>query len=399
MRLLFQEIDTQFVPQKIHVPMKIKFNIRKDMKRKDNLSPVYLHITANGKRERLNMQLHVDSKLWDTKTENVKPVDKSYDQINLLIQHTKNKIADIQVNFRINNRYLSPELLIKELTEESSRTNFVAYFKSKLKEDKSLKKGTKRRYESVVAKLEKFSDFIPFSEITEQYMEKFRNHLYSIGNKSTTVNSNMMALKKYLKRAKKEGVKFPLLLEDVKIGSTTGNRTALTPIEVKAMADYYFDESNDGGARLIAGYFLFACMTGLRISDVQNLRRVDFKSDDFSFSQVKTGKDQIIVLNKAAVKIVMANPLLFEKFLVPEHINRMLKVIALKTDIRKKLTFHVARHTFATNFLRAGGNPVHLQQLMAHAKIATTMIYVHILADEANKEIYKLDDLFKDFGL
>jgi site-specific recombinase XerD len=62
--------------------------------------------------------------------------------------------------------------------------------------------------------------------------------------------------------------------------------------------------------------------------------------------------------------------------------------------IKKKVTFHVSRHTFATSFLRAGGQIEKLQILLGHSSLQQVMVYVHIVASEANKEIFLLDDLF-----
>jgi site-specific recombinase XerD len=61
--------------------------------------------------------------------------------------------------------------------------------------------------------------------------------------------------------------------------------------------------------------------------------------------------------------------------------------------IQKKVTFHVARHTFATSFLRAGGQVEKLKDYW-HSDIKQTMIYVHIVQADANAEIFLLDNLF-----
>ncbi|MFK8288445.1 tyrosine-type recombinase/integrase [Capnocytophaga canimorsus] len=59
--------------------------------------------------------------------------------------------------------------------------------------------------------------------------------------------------------------------------------------------------------------------------------------------------------------------------------------------IRKRVSFHTARHTFATNFLRKGGKVEDLQKLLDHSDISTTMIYVHIIETE-QINTYILDD-------
>jgi site-specific recombinase XerD len=67
---------------------------------------------------------------------------------------------------------------------------------------------------------------------------------------------------------------------------------------------------------------------------------------------LKSKKDQSIAMNMKA-QIVNHEPLLFEKF-ADQHINDELKKIMAILKFQKKVTFHVARHTFATSFLRAG---------------------------------------------
>jgi len=174
-------------------------------------------------------------------------------------------------------------------------------------------------------------------------------------------------------------------LEDVQGGITTGNRVSLNPAELRTLTKYYFDRKIDPKKQLTLGYFLFSCMTGLRISDVMQLNRNQLIYKDIAFKNIKTTKDQTVALNKMAKKIVDFNPNLFLVKHTDQDMNRDLKRI-------------IKNNRFATNFLRMGGQLQHLQKLLNHSKIETTMIYVHILADEANAEIHKLDDMFKDYG-
>ncbi|MES2485474.1 MAG: site-specific integrase [Bacteroidota bacterium] len=372
-----------------------KFKIREDLKRKDKLCPVYLFITGDSKRERINLKILISAKNWDNRNQAIKPVDKVHQQANAVIDHLKGQIGFFKSQYMIDGKQITPALLAKEIFGMAERSNFIAFFKIELKEDRSLKKGTRRRYETIINKLEAFSDFIAFSEINERYLERFRNHLYKMGNNTNTVNSNMMAIKKYLRRAKKDGIKIPLDLDDVKVGAIVGNREALIPAEVKSIMNFYYDSPIDSTMNIVAGYFLFSCFAGLRISDVLKLRRCDIRSGQFSMVQTKTGKSQTLTLNKLASRVFEHNPHLFEKTFADSNINITLKELAKVCKIEKHLTFHVARHTFATNFLRSGGKVEHLQQLLGHSKIATTMLYVHLLSEESNAEMFKLDRLFE----
>ena len=113
-----------------------------------------------------------------------------------------------------------------------------------------------------------------------------------------------------------------------------------------------------------------------------------------SFVAKKTKLDQSIAMNKKAREIINHEPLLFEKKFADQHINDELKKIMTLLKIHKNVTFHVARHTFATSFLRAGGKVEKLQRLLGHTDIKQTMIYAHIVQSDANSEIFLLDNLF-----
>lgn len=160
------------------------------------------------------------------------------------------------------------------------------------------------------------------------------------------------------------------------------------------MHAFFKSEFINPSHKLIVGYFLFSCMTGLRFSDVMRLKRSELMDEHIHFIAQKTNKDQMITLNKKAKEIIKSCKDLFLTKFTNEHVNRELKEIMRILGVRKKVSFHVARHTFATSFLRMGGSVEKLQILLGHSSIMQTMIYSHIVAAEANKSIYLLDDLF-----
>ena len=63
-----------------------------------------------------------------------------------------------------------------------------------------------------------------------------------------------------------------------------------------------------------------------------------------------------------------------------------MKVCAQQIGLKKRLTFHTARHTYATGFLNAGGKVEVLQRIMGHTDIKTTMVYVHISRERLKEE-------------
>lgn len=388
-----QIFDTLMDTKKFFVPMKNYFELRNYIN-KEGYSLVYLRIVSGKEKERINFDIQVNPKNWDSNKKRLKPIDDKSKDINLILDNIEAKVTNIKTVYRLSEKFLTPKTLRKELLEGMPRVNFNAFAKACMAEDKGMiKDGTYRRYESVLEKLISYKEEIFFNEIDYEFFNEFRRFFTKKGNQASTLNSNVSVIKKWLRRAQKKGIKLKVDLDDIVSGKTSGNRVALNPDELKKVCGYYFADWINPTHKLTLGYFLFACFTGLRLSDVMNLTRKELH-DEIQFVSVKTSKDQIISLNKKAKEIIESYDPLFVDFIHPNTMNEELKNIMKHLGIKKKISFHCARHSFATNFLRMGGKPEKLQKLLGHSKITTTMIYVHILSAEANEEIFLLDNLF-----
>ncbi len=142
--------------------------------------------------------------------------------------------------------------------------------------------------------------------------------------------------------------------------------------------------------------------TGLRVSELSSLKIEDI---DFyeNFVHVKSGKgdkDRLVAVDKNVV-ISIKDYLSKEKRtdgylfisqkgsrITPTHVERLVKFYARKAGIKKKVTPHTIRHTFATTLLRNGADIRFIQQILGHSSIATTQIYTHV-DEDALKEVYE----------
>lgn len=388
-----QVFDTLLDTKKLFVSMKNYFELRNYVN-KEGQSLVYLRVVSGKEKERINFDILVNPKNWDYKKRRLKPLDNHSKDINLVLDNIEAKVTNIKTVYRLSEKVLTPKILRRELLEGMPRVNFNAFAKRCIEDDRGMiKDGTLRRYESVLEKLVAYQEEIFFNEIDYTFFQEFRKYYAKKGNQATTLNSNISVIKKWLRKAQKAGIRLKIDLDEIISGKTSGNRVALNPEELKKVCGYYFSEWINPTHKLTLGYFLFSCFTGLRLSDVMNLTRKEL-ADEIQFVSVKTSKDQIISLNKKAKEIIESYEPLFVDFIHPNTMNEELKHIMKHLGIKKKISFHCARHSFATNFLRMGGKPEKLQILLGHSKITTTMVYVHILAAEANEEIFLLDNLF-----
>lgn len=386
--------DTRVDTNKIFVSVKTKF-IPRNYQNKEGLSLLYLHITGNQKRNRIPLDIYVSAKDFCKKEQRLKTTDGHSKDINLIIDNLQSKITSIKTTYRLANKKLDVDSLTEEFINGIPRINFFAFADWFLQKQKGqLAKGTYEKQYYMLEKWKRWKKTIYFTELDQKFILNFRQWMNNIGNNKTTVESNIATLKKFLNAAKKHGILLPIEVDDIKVGSTTGNRTDLKPSEVNRLYEYYKSGFINDQNRLVLGYFLFSCFTGLRVSEVLSIHRSQFDEGFFEYFEKKKDRMQRRNINESTRTLLSYCELLFIERKDPIYMNRQIKVIANTCGISKKISFHVGRHTFATNFLRAGGDVVSLQNLLGHSSIKQTMIYVHIVESEVNEKVYIIDKLF-----
>ncbi len=145
---------------------------------------------------------------------------------------------------------------------------------------------------------------------------------------------------------------------------------------------------------------MFLYYAGLRLSEVRNLRwqDIDFDREVVHLKTTKGENERVVFLHKKLKERlnefkVHREGLVFEsnrgKKYSEETIQKIVKKAVKKAGIKKKVTPHTLRHSFATHLLEAGCDIRHIQKLLGHKNLQTTQIYTHI----ANKDIKKLAKL------
>ena len=287
--------------------------------------------------------------------------------------------------------------LLEDLLNPTAKVDYLKFYKFHLEKQKELlKPGTYRQQKATLTKIQKFRTNIFFYEITEDFLTEMVSYMKNtLKNKQTTVSTTLKNFKKYLHLANKNGINTPLHYSSISVKSFKGDRTFLTSDEIKIIYEYKNASYTSEAHRSIINRFLFSCFTGLRISDVFSISQENIIGDHLVFTASKTGKFQRILLNKTAKRLINDTGALFNGNYTPEYINRELKFIAKACCIKKHLTFHVSRHTFATNFLMQGGRVEVLQKLLGHSNIRETMIYVHIAESITDKQINNMDAIMQ----
>ena len=293
---------------------------------------------------------------------------------------------------------LSPQKFREEYYKSDFKSDFIEFFKQGIEELKStFEPGTIRAYRQTWNKLFQFRKSIMFSDLNNDLIEKFDRYLkVKLELGTNTIAGHHKRIKKFIGIAKRKGIKIPNPYETVKSSFISGKLIYLTEDELSRMKQLYESGTLYNGYQNVARYFLFACYTGLRISDVQRITSENIVSESLVFVPYKTRRfnKQLVVplINYPKKLIDESKGDLFET-LCDQQTNRTLKYLADASDIKKNISFHVARHTFATLFLEKGGKVETLQKLLGHAKITDTMKYVHIVDKRKEEQMQLLNSL------
>ena len=140
--------------------------------------------------------------------------------------------------------------------------------------------------------------------------------------------------------------------------------------------------------------------SGLRVSELVNLNKDSIEENMIHVKSGKGKKDRVVFIDDGTVQLINdyvhgrddEDPALFVNQrgtrLTDRYIEILVKRHAKRAGIKKKVTPHTLRHTFATHLLQNKANIMVIKDLLGHASLSTTQIYTHV-TDDYKKEIYE----------
>lgn len=305
-------------------------------------------------------------------------------------------------------RALADKMLTKRLAETNEHKfeifsqkkldgNLVEYF-DKIKETKFLQKVNVGLWINTTNHLRKYCNpaTTKFRHVNEDFAIRFKTYLL----KDAGINHNTAAqyfgiFKVGIRAAVKEGIfRDNPILNVNGLSRKDSIREYLTVEELQNLANAKCDN------QILKNAFLFACYTGLRWIDVFNLRWKEIVKENnqykLIFRQQKTDSVEYFPLSKQAV-IFLGDPGEKEMKVFPglkyttEYLRLMKWCIA--AGIQKKLTFHMARHTFATLMINSGADLYTVSKLLGHKFIKTTEIYAKIMDKTKQEAVNKMPEI------
>ncbi|MBA5793522.1 site-specific integrase [Flavobacterium sp. xlx-214] len=397
---------------------KVLFYLKKNAPKKNGMVPIMCRITINGSQSAFSTKLDISVSNWDLKygrvlgkSREAQNINGKLDKIRLNMEECYSKILKNEGNvnsIKLKNVYLG--LGNGELTFFKFCEKFLLDFEKKV--DNGLRsKGTLGKYNILFTHLKGFAlskygySDVHFNDLTYEFVQEFDYYLrdeqslehntiwlYMIG---FTIICRLAISRKHLAFNP---------FSEYKNTKKDKDRGYLLRNELEQLVTFNCEKKKD---ELVKDLFVFSCFTGLSYSDMKGLKNSNIQ-DFFD------GNKWIIVRRKKTatssnVMLLDIPNMIIEKyagiakqdkvFPVPSNTtcNDSLMRISQQIDClkEKKVTFHLARHTFATLFLSEGVPLESLSKMLGHKNIATTQIYAKILNEKVGKDMQKVSHKFK----
>ena len=202
----------------------------------------------------------------------------------------------------------------------------------------------------------------------------------------------MKFIRTYINKAIRDSIIHEYVFNSYKLKQVSSKPKYLTYDQFQQL-EAYFEKTSIPLHKKHLHYFLFACVTGLRYSDLKELKWSNIKGDWISIEAQKTESTVSIPINSIVKKYLPKKTDSKYLFDVPtnEAANRILKDIQKKSELTQNLSTHVARHTFATICLNFDFPLSVVQKLLGHKSIKTTEGYAKIIDKKLESEMKKWD--------
>lgn len=398
----------------MNTKLSILFYVKRAKANSAGQIPIYLRLTVDGARLEFSVKRYVSPEKWSTAQNRMRGNSEESRTINTFLDIMKSRVYEIQKNLIHEGKEVKAESIKNILLGIDERKRMLMpIFKDHNNRMEALvgkeyAKGTLTRYKTCLSHIEEFLKWkfntsdIEIKEIDHAFISDFEFFLRT--EKSCANNSAVKYIKNFGKiiricLANKWITYDPFLCYDSKFVEV--QRQFLDENELFALANKEFEIERIAQVRDI---FLFSCYTGLAYIDTRNLKRenigVGIEGNKWIFTsrqKTKTASnipllpkaEEIIEKYKEHPQCVIKGNLL--PVLSNQKMNSYLKEIADLCGIKKELTFHIARHTFATTVTLSNGVSIEsVSKMLGHKSIKTTQHYAKILDKKVSEDMLGL---------
>lgn len=357
---------------------------------------VVLQVVIGRKPDRIPLKIRWPLSKFDEKAGLLLPRHRSDQQCsdyNLMIGQAMSKANEICVDFRLSNKVISHKEFRNRFENIESHDLFAEYIIRKAEERYKaglIKAPTKEvaitsanRWKRYAAKKK---EEVSFATLSKALVLRFRNWLRD--DELLEHNSIVTAIKvtkNYCRQAAKDNYRFDPEALEVTTTFRRGRKVGLNQDEVQVLKDKYTSGTCTEHEQECLKKFLFMIYTGLRISDANRVNSRHINNGELNILLYKTqdtGRKTIVTLPPFALDLIKGKKgMLFEP-MFDQTFNRTMNDIGGKLGIKKSLSAHVARFTFARFLFSRSRNLKAVSELLGHASIRTTELYLQLDDEE-----------------
>lgn len=387
------------------------------------LFPIYVRLTIDGKRLEYSTKKFIDPAKWSSSTSRMKGNSEEARSINSILDFIKNKINEIQFELLKDGISFTIDEFKNRLLGTSERTRtLIPIFQDHNNKIKALigkeyAAGTLERYETSLKHTKEFllwkykASDVDILKIDHAFITDYEFYLRTVRN--CTNNTAV----KYIKNFNKI-IKICLANNWIERNPFANYKSKVKEVERVYLTENEIQEiiNKDFGTdrlSLVRDIFLFSCFTGLAYIDVKNLTKSHISLGIDGEKWIFTHRQKTESASK--IPILPVTQMIIEKYenhpqsinqdrLLPifsnQKMNAYLKEIATVCNINKKLTFHIARHTFATTVTLTNGVPIEsVSKMLGHKNLRTTQHYAKVLDKKVGEDMKILKDKFSNITI
>ena len=380
---------------------------------KNNQAPLFARITANGKQLNFSLKRKVELSRWDSGKQCVRGTGAKAKEINLYLDQEYSRLVQIYQEIRYRGKTITPEnIKARYFKEDQKLFSFEDLFNyhndnmfSKLRNNTSRMYLTSQKYLRLFIQKEYKRKNFYLRDLDYSFILRFENYLRSVKPRHYRKKLQHNAVMKHIQRLRKM-VTMAFHLEWIerdpfvkfKSHLIQKEREFLTSDDLKKI-----EEVNLNSFRLqkVRDIFVFSCYTGISYGDVVELKKqnvvkgIDGKNWIITKRQKNGNQVKLPLLLKAAAIInkfefdrsCIVNSSLFPR-ISNQKMNSYLKEVAQECGLEKNITFHLARHTFATTVALSNGVPIEtVSKVLGHRKLSTTQIYAKVVERKVSEDI------------
>ena len=373
------------------------FNRKKQL-RADGRGLIQIEAYLERRRMYVSTHIYIYSTQWDVTKRQICHHDHA-EELNWMIAERMMELERMEIALWKRGEEVSLRRL-RESLRDSASPRFIPFMAAEIERGR-IRESTRENRRTTVALLQEYCEGVTVEELTPGFVTKFEAWLVSRGYHTNTVGKHLTHLRIYVNAAILQGL---MSEEDNpfhrrRIGRKPYSHTHLTPFEVEKLERTSLPQP----LGQVRDAFLFCCYTGLRYSDFVRLTAANIQRGTehtwVHLATQKTGADvrlpiDLLFGGKALHLLNIYRDDVTALFRLPANstVDKQLLAIARTAGIRKRFSFHSARHTNATLLLAQGVSVTTVQKLLGHRNVRTTMNYCEVVDRTIVNELERITD-------